>query len=150
MEAELVALATAGATTLVQQMATEGWAAVRRRMASLLARRRGAEEEAAVERELDQARTDVVTAREDGDEEVAQGVAVVWKARLRRLLAEDPAAAAELRQLLDEVAPQQQPQGTVRDVHNNLSGGAHGMVVQAGVISGGVHGGFPPGGPQSR
>ncbi|MFF2806901.1 hypothetical protein ACFVT2_06895 [Streptomyces sp. NPDC058000] len=150
MEAELVALATAGATTLVQQMATEGWAAVRRRMASLLARRRGAEEEAAVERELDQARTDVVIAREDGDEEVAQGVEVVWKARLRRLLAEDPAAAAELRQLLDEVAPQQQAQGTVRDIHNNISGGSHGMVMQVGLISGDVQGGFPSSGPQSR
>ncbi|AJC59132.1 MULTISPECIES: hypothetical protein [Streptomyces] len=148
MEAELVALATAGATTLVQQMATEGWATVRRRMAAVLARRRGAEEEAEVERELDQARTDVISAREDGDEEVPQGVAVVWKARLRRLLAEDPAAAAELRRLLDEVAPQG-TQSVVRDVHNTISGGVMtGPVVQAGVVF--DHRGTPPGGPQSR
>ncbi|MGW5114489.1 hypothetical protein ACWEQ8_03415 [Streptomyces noursei] len=149
MEAELVALAASGATTLVQQMATDGWAAVRRRMASLLARRRGAEEEAEVERELDQARADVVAAQQDGDEDVAEGMAMVWKARLRRVLAEDPAAAAELRRLLDEVAPQQQAQATVRDVHNTLSGSASGVVVQAGVISGGIHG-IPPGGPQPR
>ncbi|GAA2648572.1 hypothetical protein [Streptomyces lunalinharesii] len=149
MEAELVALAASGATTLVQQMATDGWAAVRRRMAALLARRRGAEEEAEVERELDQARADVVAAQQDGDEDVAPGMAVIWKARLRRLLAEDPAAAAELRQLLDEVAPPQQAQATVRDVNNTLSGTASGVVVQAGVISGGIHG-IPPGGPQPR
>ncbi|MCE4944576.1 MULTISPECIES: hypothetical protein [Streptomyces] len=149
MEAELVALAASGATTLVQQMATDGWAAVRRRMAALLARRRGAEEETEVERELDQARADVVAAQQDGDEDVAEGMAMVWKARLRRVLAEDPDAAAELRRLLDEVAPQQQAQATVRDVHNTLSGSASGVVVQAGVISGGIHG-IPPGGPQPR
>ncbi|MFE6685377.1 hypothetical protein ACFVFQ_02760 [Streptomyces sp. NPDC057743] len=149
MEQELVALATAGATTLVQQMATEGWAAVRRRAAALLTRRRGDEEEA-VERELEQARTDVIAAQEDGDEDVAQGVTVVWKARLRRLLAEDPEAAAELRALLDEVAPQEQ-QGAVRDIHNTFSGGvANGPVIQVGVVSGRGSLNVQPGSTSSR
>lgn len=53
MEAELVALATAGATTLVQQMATDGWDAVRRRMAAFLARRQGTADEEVLEGELE-------------------------------------------------------------------------------------------------
>ncbi|MCK7622014.1 hypothetical protein MUU72_02540 [Streptomyces sp. RS10V-4] len=144
METELVTLATAGATTLVQQMATEGWAVVRRRVAALLARRRDAGDEASVERELDAARDDVLSAREDGDEAVPQGVAAVWGARLRRLLAEDPAAADELRALLDEVAPRRD-QGTVRDIHNTINNHSemHGVVIQAGFVSGPVQSGGP-------
>ncbi|MFB7636989.1 hypothetical protein ACFC0M_39420 [Streptomyces sp. NPDC056149] len=149
MEQELIALATAGATTLVQQMASEGWAAVRRRTAALLARRRGDGEEEAVERELERARTDVIAAREDGDEEVAQGVTVVWKARLRRLLAEDPEAVAELRALLDEVAPQER-RSTVRDIHNTINGGSHGSVIQVGLVSDGGSLNVQPGGTSSR
>ncbi|MGD3104864.1 hypothetical protein [Streptomyces sp. YGL11-2] len=140
MEAELVALATAGATTLVQQMATEGWAAVRRRMAAFLARRRGTDDDAALEEQLEAASTDVAIARQDGDEAVVTGVTAVWQARLRRLLSEDPEAAAELRALLDEVAPRREGV-TLRDVHNTISGGTvNAPVIQAGIISGGSFG----------
>ncbi|MFI1201387.1 hypothetical protein K2224_25535 [Streptomyces sp. BHT-5-2] len=148
MEAELVALATTGATTLVQQMATEGWGALRRRMAALLARRRGAEAEA-VGRELDETRAEVVNAQENGDELAVEDAVARWRIELRRLFAEDPAAAAELRRLLDEVAPRNDQGATVRDVHNTVSGGVSGMVVQAGIVSN-VHPGNRPGGPHAR
>ncbi|MFF4605591.1 hypothetical protein ACFY12_22990 [Streptomyces sp. NPDC001339] len=138
MDAELAALATAGATALVQQMATEGWATVRRRMAGFLARRRGAADEEALAAELDDARADIVVAREEGDQNAVAGVTTAWQLRLRRLLRDDPAAAAELRALLDEVAPAQDAP-TVREVHNTVNGGAHGMVIQAGVVSGEVN-----------
>ncbi|MEW1656415.1 MULTISPECIES: hypothetical protein [unclassified Streptomyces] len=150
MEAELMTLAAAGATTLVQQMATEGWGAVRRRMAALLARHRGGPEEAEVEGELDRAREDVIAALDEGDEDVAQGVSVVWRTRLRRLLADDPEAAAELRALLDEVAPPQH-QGAVRDINNTINGGvSNAPVIQVGLVSGGIHQGPQPGGRYSR
>ncbi|WP_043263867.1 hypothetical protein [Streptomyces sp. CT34] len=149
MEAELVALATAGATTLVQQMATEGWATVRGRMAAFLARRRGTDDEAALAEQLETASTDVAIARQDGDDAVVTGVTAVWQARLRRLLSEDPGAAAELRALLDEVAPRQEG-ATVRDVHNTISGGTvNAPVIQAGIVSGvgfGTSGNRPPAG----
>ncbi|WP_037807743.1 hypothetical protein [Streptomyces sp. NRRL S-1448] len=145
MEAELVALATAGATALVQQMATDGWATVRRRMAAFLARRRGAGDEAALEGELDDSRADLVVAQEEGDQDGVAGVTAAWRLRLRRLLSEDPAAAAELRALLDEVAPEAD-RGTVWHVHNNMSGGAHGMVIQAGVVHDARTLPAPPGG----
>ncbi|MEV6565230.1 hypothetical protein [Streptomyces kronopolitis] len=135
MEPELAALATAGATALVQQMATDGWAAARRRMAAFLARRRGTHDEEALAGELEASRADLVAAREEGDESGADGVAAAWRLRLRRLLSEDPAAAAELRALLDEVAPERE-RATVGEVHNTVSGGVqHGPVIQAGVIS---------------
>ncbi|MFF8312348.1 hypothetical protein [Streptomyces lydicus] len=138
METELVALATAGATTLVQQMATEGWVTVRRRMAGFLARRRGAADEEAAAGELEASRADLLAARDGGDPDGADGVATVWRLRLQRLLREDPAAAVELRRLLDEVAPAEAP-ATVREVRNTVSGGVqYDPVFQAGVVSGGV------------
>ncbi|MGW1377383.1 hypothetical protein ACWD6P_24370 [Streptomyces sp. NPDC002446] len=148
METELVALATAGATTLVQQMATEGWTAVRGRMAAFLARRRGTAGEEAVEGELEGSRADLAAARELGDQAGMDGVTAVWRLRLHRLLSEDPAAAAELRALLDEVAPQGD-HATVR-VHNTINGGVHhGPVIQAGLISGNHTFPAPPGRPGS-
>ncbi|MFD8546158.1 hypothetical protein [Streptomyces sp. NPDC059649] len=148
MEAELVQLATAGATTLVQQMATEGWATVRRRMAAFLARRRGAGDEAVLEGELDDSRADLVAAQEEGDQDGVAGVTAAWRLRLRRLLSEDPAAAAELRALLDEVSPEEPDRATVREVHNTISGGTqHGAVIQAGVVSGDLTFHTPTGGP---
>ncbi|MEV5483165.1 MULTISPECIES: hypothetical protein [Streptomyces] len=136
MEPELAALAAAGATTLVQQMATDGWATVRRRMAAFLARRRDTADEEVLAGELEVSRADLAAAREEDDESGAAGVTAFWQLRLRRLLSEDPAAAAELRALLDEVAPETE-RGGVREVHNTVSGGVHhGPVIQAGIISG--------------
>ncbi|WP_310726807.1 hypothetical protein [Streptomyces sp. N2A] len=146
MEAELVALAATGATTLVQQMATDGWAGVRRRMAAFLARRRGAGDEAALEGELDDSRADLVVAQEEGDQDGVAGVTAAWRLRLRRLLSEDPAAAAELRALLDEVAPEPD-RGTVWHVHNTVSGGTNGMVIQAGHVNDARTLPHPPAGP---
>ncbi|TXC94339.1 hypothetical protein [Streptomyces sp. ISID311] len=136
MEPELAALAAAGATTLVQQMATDGWATVRRRMAAFLARRRDTADEEVLAGELEVSRADLAAAREEGDESGVAGVTAFWQLRLRRMLSEDPAAAAELRALLDEVAPEAE-RGGVREVHNTVSGGVqHGPVIQAGIISG--------------
>ena len=73
MDAELTALVTAGATTLVQQMATDAWARTRDRVAAFLARRSSADP-AAVAAELDAARAELATARQDGDEETAADV----------------------------------------------------------------------------
>ncbi|UQA98202.1 hypothetical protein [Streptomyces halobius] len=54
-----------------------------------------------------------------------------WPLWPRRLLGQDPAAAAELRALLDELAPES-GRGRVGEVHNTISGGAqHGPVIQS-------------------
>ncbi|WP_328316912.1 hypothetical protein [Streptomyces sp. NBC_00388] len=133
MDAELTALVTAGATALVQQMATDAWSRTRDRVAAFLARRGGADP-GALAAELDAARAELAAARRDGDEEAAADVRGEWRLRMRRALQADPEAAAELRALLDELAPARSaPQ--IGSVSNSFTGVAHhGIVVQAGNI----------------
>ena len=149
MEAELVALATAGATALVQQMVTDSWSQARGRVAGFFSRRAGdgagVDEPMAetVEGALEVARGELAAAREAGDEQLAADVESEWRTRLRRALVADPAAAAELRSLLAELAP---ADAVVRegDVHNTISGGVqHGPVVQAKTV-GSLYFGAPP------
>ncbi|MFP3990596.1 hypothetical protein U9R90_24650 [Streptomyces sp. E11-3] len=143
MDAELTALAAAGATALVQQMATDGWAQARRRMAAYFSRGR-AEDEETVVGELEEARADLVAARDADDEEAAADVTAAWRSRIRRALRADPAAAEELRALLDELAPPATAQ-QMGDVHNTIRGGVqHGTVIQAGTVES-LHLGDPGG-----
>ncbi|WP_328325500.1 MULTISPECIES: hypothetical protein [unclassified Streptomyces] len=132
MDAELTALVTAGATTLVQQMATDAWARTRDRVAAFLARRSSADPDA-VAAELDAARAELATARQDGDEQTAADVQGAWRLRMRRALQDDPEAAAELRTLLDELAPQE-PAWHIGTVNNSVTGGSSHVVIQAGTI----------------
>lgn len=140
MEAELVALVTAGATTIVQQMATDGWTRARDRVVAFFAAR-GAASPESVEADLETTRAELTTAQQDGDEETAEDLQAEWRTRLRRTLRADPEAAAELRALLDELTPTL-PAQQVRDVHNHnaISGGVYyAPVIQSGNTTGGVH-----------
>ncbi|MEV7865979.1 hypothetical protein AB0P17_07730 [Streptomyces sp. NPDC088124] len=121
MEAELVALAAAGATTLVQQMATDGWSAARDRVAGFFAARGWGSAES-VGSDLDTAHADLTAARQDDDAEAASDIQAEWRNRLRRTLRADPEAAAELRSLLDELSP---PPSTrqATHLHNTIRGG---------------------------
>lgn len=134
MDAELTALAAAGATALVQQMVTESWAQARDRVARFFARGSGDEE--ALAGELEEARIEVVAARGAEDEATAADVQAEWRSRLRRRLAADPEAAAELRALLEELSPEpdaRAPRVTI--TNNTISGGTlYGTSIQAGTI----------------
>ncbi|MEU8542612.1 hypothetical protein AB0C52_21975 [Streptomyces sp. NPDC048717] len=139
MEAELVQLATAGATVLVQQMVGDGWERARTRIARFFAARSGADEQA-VGAELDAARDELVRAEQGGDGEIADEARaearVEWRARMRRSLLADPESAADLRAILDELTgePDTPPQPTLV-VHNTISGGSnHGLFIQTGTI----------------
>ncbi|MFC9750500.1 hypothetical protein [Streptomyces niveus] len=137
MEAELVALAAAGATALVQQMATDGWSAARDRVTAFFAGR-GAATPESVEEALDTGRAELAAARRDDDEQlradIHADVHAEWRARLRRALVADPTAAAELRALLAELSPEEPGAREVFDVRNTISGTVNGTVVQAGRI----------------
>ncbi|MHC5903899.1 hypothetical protein ACVNF4_08320 [Streptomyces sp. S6] len=111
MEAELVALAGTGATTIVGLMATEAWDQVRQRVVRLFTR---GGDPSALDGELTASRAALIAAP---DEETADVTASV-RLRLRRLLAENPEAAAELRLLVEEFAPKQDG-----STHNTISGG---------------------------
>ncbi|MGR8011182.1 hypothetical protein [Streptomyces hypolithicus] len=154
MEAELVALATAGATALVQQMVTDSWSHARGRVAAIFSRSASgtAADEDAVEGELEVSRGELTAARDAGDEQTAADVEAEWRTRLRRTLVADPAAAAELRALLDELTRTSEA-GAAReagaregDVHNSISGGVqHGPVVQAKTVGSLTFGAGRPG-----
>ncbi|MER8184254.1 hypothetical protein [Kitasatospora sp. NPDC094015] len=127
MEAELVALATSGATTLVGLMVTEVWSEVRGRFGALFGRRRET-----VCEDMDAVREELIAA-EDREAAMA-GAEAEWTARLRRALAADPAAADQLRSLLDELQ-QHGPQPGAGSANATITGGTfHQSVVQIGRI----------------
>ncbi len=135
MEAELAALVSSGATTIVGLMATDLWAGTRERIGRLFAR---GGDPAAVGAELEASRSDLVAARESGDEAMVADMETEWRSRLRRVLQADPAAAADLRALLEEVGSELEATGG-SVVHNSISGGVqHGPVIQAHTVNGGL------------
>jgi hypothetical protein len=143
VDAELAALASSGATTLVGAMVSDAWAQVRDRVAGYFAGRGGADPEAepaALAGELDAARDELAAARQQADAEAAADIEAEWRARLRRLLRSDPEAANGLRALLAELEPlaaAAAPPAVHNEVHNSIAGGTqHGPVVQAHTISG--------------
>ncbi|MFD0074018.1 hypothetical protein ACFVIY_16450 [Streptomyces sp. NPDC127166] len=142
MEPELMALAAAGATTFVQQMATDSWAQARDRIVLFFSRRDDGEV-GVIEGELETSRGELAAALEAGDEQMVSDVEAEWRTRLRRALIANPAAASELQSVLDELTPGRSDQQTA-NVFNTISGGVqHGTVVQAGNV-GSLTFGTPP------
>ena len=99
MDAELTALASSGATTLIALMVTDGWQQVRRRFAALFGH-----QSADVDEELERSRNTLVAARQAMDPTTADNLEAEWRSRLCRLLASDPGAVHHLRAVLDELA----------------------------------------------
>ncbi|WP_322936389.1 hypothetical protein [Actinacidiphila alni] len=122
----MAALVSSGATTVVALMASDAWTQVRDRVAAFF----GRGETTAATAELQRSQDDLLAARAEGDEAAASGdIEAAWRSRLRSVLRADPAAADELRRLLDELAPALDGRTVV--VHNSVSGGVqHGPVVQ--------------------
>ncbi|MFE2292539.1 ATP-binding protein [Streptomyces sp. NPDC059452] len=138
MEAELTALAASGATALVGLMATEAWNQVRGRVARFLAR--NDEESAAVDAELEESRAELIGLRAGADEDSAADVEEEWRLRLRRALRTNPEAAAELRDLLDELAP-------LRSASTVSVTTVHGTNLQGATVHGGITFHVPPAPP---
>ncbi|MFC9861545.1 MULTISPECIES: hypothetical protein [unclassified Streptomyces] len=135
MEAELATLAATGATTLVGLMVSDVWTTTRERVARFLAR---GEDTGAVDDELETSREELIAARDGADPDVAADVEEEWRLRLRRALRADPAAAQELRALIDDLVPPTAGVPTVI-LNNNVSGGTqHAPFVQGQHFSGGM------------
>ena len=130
MEAELAGLATSGATTLVGLMVSDAWVQARARLTAFFAR--GGDGNG-VDSRLEESRAELVAAHETGDTDTAADVADEWRARLRRILRTDPAAAEELRALLAELGPQARS-GPTYVVNNTVSGGVQHQVFQGQAI----------------
>lgn len=108
MDAELAAMSSVAATTLVTLMTTDGWKRVKEAFAALWRRHPGEAQAAAAD--LDAARLEVMAARRVGDEQAELEVLGEWRSRLRRLVAGDEGLRDELRELLQEFRAQ--PSGT--------------------------------------
>ncbi|MFD7639613.1 hypothetical protein ACFV4P_03075 [Kitasatospora sp. NPDC059795] len=130
MDAELSALAGAAATAIVQRLTTSAWEQIRSAVGTLW-RRRHPEREATVLAELGEAREEVAEARHHNDERSERAVLDEWENRLRRLLAADPEAAAQLRELVEELTGTALTGGPSPSVVMNAHASGHGRIVQA-------------------
>ncbi|WP_030740996.1 hypothetical protein [Streptomyces griseus] len=99
MDPELTTLAQSAGVTLVGLMATDAWERARDGVVALWQRARP-ERADAVAAELTHTRDDLAA-----DSGVGEELAAEWQGRIRRLLTERPEVAADLRALLDELAP---------------------------------------------
>ncbi|MDP9950259.1 MULTISPECIES: hypothetical protein [Streptomyces] len=99
MDPELTTLAQSAGVTLVGLMATDAWERARDGVVTLWQRARP-ERADAVAAELTHTRDDLTA-----DSGVGEELAAEWQGRIRRLLTERPEVAADLRALLDELAP---------------------------------------------
>ncbi|WP_018547175.1 hypothetical protein [Streptomyces sp. LaPpAH-108] len=134
MDAELTALVTSGATTVVGLMVTDAWQQARQGLVRLFSR---GDRTATVGGELDELRDDLVAANGSPDEAaLADDIAATVRLRLRGLLRQDPEAADELRRLVQELTPLLPNGPAGNTVHNTISGGTiHGHVIQGYSIS---------------
>ncbi|MER5209364.1 hypothetical protein ABT063_01880 [Streptomyces sp. NPDC002838] len=101
---------TAG-TAVVAAMATDAWQQARSAVVELW-RRAHPERVPAIEGELAEVREEVLTARNDQNDQAEESLAADWRRRLDRLVRANPELAKELKRLLDEqLAPLLSPQG---------------------------------------
>lgn len=99
MDAELVALATTGATTVVSLAATDAWTQVKRGITQLFDRFRPDSHDV-IEAALEEAGREISGG--DVRPEIAKEILQEWTSRFRRLLLSDPGASAAFRELVTE------------------------------------------------
>jgi hypothetical protein len=88
-------------TALVGAMATEVWQQARSAVVALWQRIRPQQADT-VAADLEGLRGQVLDARQAGQTEIEQALIGVWQGRVQQLLLDEPAVAAELRQVLDD------------------------------------------------
>jgi hypothetical protein len=128
VDPETALLAQSAGVTLVTLMATDAWERTREGITQLWRRMQPHRAEA-VAAELAATREDALAAGAVDDQETLGELHLEWQGRLRRLLAAEPGAAAELRRLLDELEPRGAT-GPVITQHASASG--HARIYQAG------------------
>jgi hypothetical protein len=127
-------LILAAGTALVGAMAADAWQQVH---AAVVAAWHRIHPEAAgsVGTELESMRVQVLAARQAADEDTEQALVATWRLRLQQLLDQDPAAAAELRLLLDEYltpALTLNEQQVVRSIVQKATASGSSQIIQAG------------------
>jgi hypothetical protein len=134
MDAELVALASKGASTVVALLATDAWEKAKASVGALWRRVRPDRADV-IEEELTQARVSLLDARASGDQGLEGALARVWQSRLADFLIANPGLADQFRNSLDDVlipalsVSERTRTGKI-EMHARASG--HGRVYQAG------------------
>lgn len=95
-------IAQAAGTALVQAVTTDAWQQVKQAVTGLWRRIHPGRADQ-VGGDLDELRAQVLRARADGDTGTEQALEGAWQLRLQELLRADPALAADLRKVLDQV-----------------------------------------------
>jgi hypothetical protein len=96
VDPELTALTSTAATTVVKLLATTAWEQAKSAIGGLW-RRTHPERVETVQAELEDSRTEVLAARQVGNDQVEQALVDEWHGRLRRLVAADPQLVNDLR-----------------------------------------------------
>ena len=130
MEAELAALALAGAKTLVGLMASDGWERVKGAFVAILGKN-STNAGGNAEADLERSRGELLAADEIGDGEAQEELIVEWRGRLSRLLRAHPELAEDISTLVAEFGGQPTT-STARDITMTAKAEGHGRVYQQG------------------
>jgi hypothetical protein len=113
-------------TALVGAIATDTWPRVREAVTALWRRAHPRQKADDIGTELDELREQVLLARRDRDTDTEKALEGAWQVRLQQLLRADPALAAELRRVLDQVlAPALTPAEQTRIGNIIMTGRSH-------------------------
>jgi hypothetical protein len=111
---------------LVGAIATDTWQQVREAITGLWRRGHPRQEADDIGTELDELREQVLLARRDGDTGTEKALEGAWQVRLQQLLRADPALAADLRRVLDQVlTPALTPAEQTRIGNIIMTGSSH-------------------------
>jgi hypothetical protein len=112
-------------TALVGAIATDTWQQAHEAVVGLWRRVHPRRDED-IGAELDELREQVLAARRDGDAGTERALEGAWQMRLGQLLRADPALAAELQRVLEQVlAPALSPAGQARVSTIIMTGSSH-------------------------
>lgn len=133
VDAELAALMSTAATTLVQLLTTDGWERAKSAVGSLW-QRVHPDRVATLEIELADSRAALLAAREVGDDQAERDLEGEWRGRLGRLVAADPRVADELPGLLQELraALSEAAEAQTGHIEMRAQASGHARVYQAG------------------
>jgi len=103
VDAELASLAGTASTTIMSLLVTDAWENTKAAVAELWWRVYP-DRAARVEADLADTHTELLAVHAAGDTQTEQDLTGDWQRKLRRLLRNDPAAADQLRAILDELS----------------------------------------------
>jgi hypothetical protein len=111
---------------LLAAIATDSWPRVREAVTGLWRRVHPRQDAGDIGTELDESREQILLARREGDTSTESALEGAWQVRLQRLLRADPAAADELRRVLEQVlTPALPPAEQTRIGNIIMTGSSH-------------------------